>query len=77
MMTSAVETSGTATVERWLTKDEASKALAKHGIKIAPKTLGEQGRLKKLPSAKLNGLRRYRLSELLKHYEQVARGAED
>lgn len=58
--------------EPFLTKEQASDALRKAGISIAPVTLGEYARRGTIPFRKVGGRLRFKLSELLSHYEETS-----
>lgn len=54
--------------EKFLTKEEASVALSEKGIPASPRTLADHASCGKVPGHKVNGRRRFLLSELLAHY---------
>ena len=54
-----------AAFEPFLTAEEASRELRKLGLRFEPTTLGDKARAHKLPSAKINGRRLFRLSQIL------------
>lgn len=56
--------------EKFLTAAEASEALAQSGIAISPRTLLDRSSSRRVPSHKLNGKRRFLLSELSAHFTQ-------
>jgi hypothetical protein len=56
--------------EKFLTAEEASAALAVHGITISSRTLMDRSSAQRVPSHKINGKRRFLLSELIPHLTQ-------
>jgi hypothetical protein len=58
--------------EKWLTKEEASNALAALGVDVKPRTLQDKASRGLVPHGKPNGKLRFRLSELLRFFNQPA-----
>lgn len=55
--------------EPWMDAEAVAGQLEGYGIVISPKTLLSKASRRQLPSKKLNGRRRFRVSQLLAHFE--------